>query len=170
MAGRCVSALALLPARARADSRANAPRPLARHAAGPNHDGTRTFGDAVLLELNATGTERLIYQPSYYIIGHVSRYARPGSRLVPSGGRGVAASAADYDGVRAYALGQAASTDALLAVAFAAADGRSFAAVVANPSDAAATFDLIDAGAQGGARAATTTLPPHTIATYSWPA
>ena len=124
----------------------------------------------MLLELNATGTERLIYQPSYYIIGHVSRYARPGSRLVPSGGRGVAASAADYDGVRAYALGQAASTDALLAVAFAAADGRSFAAVVANPSDAAATFDLIDAGAQGGARAATTTLPPHTIATYSWPA
>ena len=82
----------------------------------------------------------------------------------------MAASAADYDSVRAYALGQAASTDLLLAVAFAAEDGRTLSAVVANPTDADATFDLVDAGAQGGARAATTTLPPHTIATFSWAA
>lgn len=135
---------------------------------GPNHDGTTHFGDPVLFEFNATGTQRLVFQSSYWIIGHISRFARPGARLVASGGAGVAATAAEYDDVRAYAVGQAPSTQHLLAAAFVSPDGVTASAVVANPTDAAVLFKLLDADAKGGPRAAHASLPPHSIGTFSW--
>lgn len=140
-----------------------------QYLGGPNHDFTRSFGDPVLFEYNATGTQRLIFLPSYYIIGHISRFAaRPGSRLVPSGGAGTAASAADYDDVRAYSLSQKDSTDFLLSAAFVSPDGKTASAVVANPTNDAQDFKLLDSDARGGARAARATLPAHSIATYTW--
>jgi hypothetical protein len=94
--------------------------------------------------------------------------ARPGARLVPSGGAGTAASAADYDDVRAYALSQKDATDFLLAAAFVSADGTTASAVVANPTNEAQDFKLLDSDAPGGARAARATLPAHSIATFTW--
>lgn len=135
---------------------------------GPNHDFTRSFGDPVLFEYNATGTQRLVFLPSYYIIGHLSRFARPGARLVPSGGAGTAATAADYDDVRAYALSQKDATAFLLSAAFVSPDGKTASAVVANPTNDAQTFKLLDSDAPGGPRAASATLPAHAIATYTW--
>ena len=135
---------------------------------GPNHDFTRSFGDPVLFEFNASGTQRLIMLPSYWVIGQISRFARPGSRLVPSGGAGTAASAADYDDVRAYSLSQKDSTDFLLSVAFVSPDGATASVVVANPTNDVADFKLLDSDAPGGARAARASLPAHSIATFSW--
>lgn len=134
---------------------------------GPNHDGTRQFGDPVLLEYNASGAQRLILQPSYYIVGHVSRVALPGARRLATAGAGVAASAAEYDAVRAAALGKAPAATQLLALAFAAAEGGAKHAVVANPTDAELAFQLVDAATGLAAEA---TLPAHAIATFSWQA
>jgi glucosylceramidase len=140
-----------------------------QYEGGPNHDGTRTFGDPILFEYNASGTQQLIFLSSYFIIGHVSKYAaRPGARLVASAGAGTAASAADYDDVRAYSVGQKASTDFLLAAAFVSADGASASAVVANPTNEDVSFKLLDSDAPGGPRAALASLPAHSIATYTW--
>ena len=159
-------------ARSQTDARTFCSRRFRRYPeylGGPNHDFTRSFGDPVLFEYNATGTQRLIFLPSYYIIGHISRFAaRPGSRLVPSGGAGTAASAADYDDVRAYSLSQKDSTDFLLSAAFVSPDGKTASAVVANPTNSAQDFKLLDSDAQGGARAARASLPAHSIATYTW--
>ena len=135
---------------------------------GPNHDGTRSFGDPVLFEFNASGTQQLIFLPSYYIIGHLSKFARPGARLVASGGAGTAAASKDYDDVRAYSLSQKDSTDFLLAAAFVSEDGMTASAAVANPTDAQADFKLLDSDAQGGPRAARASLPAHSIATFTW--
>jgi O-glycosyl hydrolase len=122
----------------------------------------------VLFEYNATGSQRLVFQSSYWIIGHLSKFARPGARVIASGGAGTAASAADYDDVRAYSLTQKPSTDFLLSVAFVAADGKSVSTVVANPTNSTADFKLLDSDAAGGARAAHASLPAHSIATFTW--
>ena len=132
---------------------------------GPNHDFTRSFGDPVLFEYNASGSQRLVFQSSYWIIGHVSKFARPGARVIASGGAGTAASAADYDDVRAYSLKQKPWTDFLLSVAFVAPDGKTVSTVVANPTNATADFKLLDSE---GARAAHASLPAHSIATFTW--
>ena len=69
--------------------------------AGPNHDNTTNFGDPLLFEYNATGTQRLVFQPSYWVLGHLSRFARPGATIVNiTAGPGVAATNADYEAVR----------------------------------------------------------------------
>ena len=36
---------------------------------GPNHDNTTHFGDGILLEYNASGTQRLVLQSSYWVRG-----------------------------------------------------------------------------------------------------
>lgn len=74
---------------------------------GPNHDNTTTFGDPLLFEFNATGAQALIKQPSYWVIGHFSRFARPGAKIVSVGGDGIATTAAEYEAVRAYAMSKA---------------------------------------------------------------
>lgn len=133
---------------------------------GPNHDNTTSFGDPLLFEYNTTGTQRLVKQSSYWIIGHVSRYASPGSHRVTSGGAGVASTAAEYDDVRASALGQHHTAPLkLLASAFLSSDGATVSTVVVNPTDAAVDFKLRDVV---GARAAHASIPPHSVQTYTW--
>jgi glucosylceramidase len=135
---------------------------------GPNHDNTTSFGDTVLLEFNASGTQRLIFQPPYFIVGHVSRFARRGAVLVSSGGPGFASDSADWEAVRAYAIGKGAGPESglkLLAVAFRSADGKSISVVVANPNDGPAlSFKLAD----GTGRAAAASIPGKAIQTYTW--
>ena len=88
---------------------------------GPNHDNTTSFGDPLLFEFNASGSQRLILQPSYWVLGHLSRAARPGATVVGSGGAGVCTAPGDYEQIRAYATDREARAAAglkLLAVAF----------------------------------------------------
>ena len=132
---------------------------------------TPVAGDPVLFEFNASGTQRLIYQ-AYWIIGHFSRFARPGARvLFTNGTRGVASSSRDYDAVRGYAVGGSSGVNntglPLLAVGFESPSGGSVSVVVANPSAAAVQLKLRDADADAGA-ATLVTLPSMSIATYSW--
>jgi len=136
---------------------------------GPNHDNTTNFGDPVLFEYNATGSQRLQYLSSYYIIGHVSRFARPGAVRVDAGGAGVAAAFKEYDAVRAHALGQSSNgTLPLVTAAFVAPDGATASVVVLNPSDAPVAFKLRDVGAGAGPRAAQAVIPAHAIQTYTY--
>ena len=70
---------------------------------GPNHDNTTNFGDPILFEYNRTGSQRLVFQPSYWVLGHISRFARPGATVINvTAGPGVAVTNADYEAVRAY--------------------------------------------------------------------
>ena len=70
---------------------------------GPNHDNTTNFGDPLLFEYNRTGSQRLVFQPSYWVLGHISRFARPGATVINiTAGDGVAVTDADYEAVRAY--------------------------------------------------------------------
>lgn len=144
-----------------------------QYVGGPNHDQSRVFGDPLLFEWNITTGQQLLKQPSYYILGHFSRFARPGSFRVRSGGAGVASLAADYDAVRAAALGQApySTLSQLLAVAFVSHDSETAVVVVANPTDAPITFKLRDLAAPGSgaaARAVQDTIPAHAIRTYTY--
>ena len=94
---------------------------------GPNHDNTTHFGDGVLFEFNATGSQRLILQSSYWvrplapkgtrripkpvfltrppsrphpqIQGHFSRAMRPGSFVVNTAGF-TADTYADFEAIR----------------------------------------------------------------------
>ena len=137
---------------------------------GPNHDGS-TFGDPVIFEYNSTGTQRLIFQSAYYIIGHISRYARPGSYVINSTGQGVANSYADYESIRDYSLGKGANPNnlPLVAVGFVSSDNQ-VTVVVANPNDDSRTFKLRDiVGSKtnpGVPRAVQTTIGGHTIQTF----
>ena len=134
---------------------------------GPNHDNTTTFGDPVLFEYNATGEQRLIFQPSYYVLGHFSRFGRPGATVVAANGTGFAASAADYEAIRAYAQGKAKTANnlKLLATAFLSKDGTTIDLVVANANDSPATFTIADSAAGKEAAAA---IPAKAVQTYSW--
>ena len=44
---------------------------------GPNHDNTTVFGDGILLEYNSSGTQRLIFQSSYWVRQEKTRAAPP---------------------------------------------------------------------------------------------
>jgi hypothetical protein len=133
---------------------------------GPNHDNTTTFGDPVLFEYNATGEQELLMQPSYWVLGHFSRFARPGTTVLSVSGGGFATSARDYEAVRAYAQGKVPkATDLkLLATAFLSKDGTTIDLVVANANDLPLTFKLEDG--KGGA--AITSIPAKAVQTYSW--
>jgi hypothetical protein len=138
---------------------------------GPNHDNTTNFGDSSLLDVQADGSARLRFTPWYYVMGHVSRFARPGAHRVTASGAGFAASASDYDAVRAFTLGQSSNGSLpLVATAFVAPDGRSASVVVLNAGDAPLTFKLLDlaSGPSGTDRAASASIPANSMQTYTW--
>lgn len=100
---------------------------------GPNHVGNWCFAP-----IHAdTGSGELIYTPSYYYIGHFSRFIRPNARRV--------------------AVSSSRST--LLATAFVNEDQR-LVAVVMNPTDAAITYNFYVRD-----RSAAVTIPAHAIQT-----
>ena len=137
---------------------------------GPNHDNTTSFGDPLLFEFDKNGTQRLVFQPSYWVLGHFSRFARPGATIVVSGGQGVASDEADYEAVRAYAVNGHIPANAtktglkLLTVAFKSPDGATAGVVVANPNDETLAFKLSD----GTGRATNTSIPAKAVQTYTW--
>lgn len=100
---------------------------------GPNHVGNFCFAP-----LHAdTDTKKLIYTPSYYYIGHFSRYVQRGARRVAS----------------------ASSRNSLPSVSFVNPDG-SMVSVVMNPGDGAQRFKLVV-----GQRQAWVDLPAHALTT-----
>ena len=100
---------------------------------GPNHVGNWCFAP-----IHAdTRSGELIYTPSYYYIGHFSRFVRPDAQRV----------------------GVASSRSNLLAAAFANADGR-LATIVMNPTD-----EAIDYNFYVGTASAQLRIPAHAIQT-----
>jgi glucosylceramidase len=100
---------------------------------GPNHVGNYCLAPLI----GDTRDGRLHYMDSYYFIGHISKFVRPGAR------RTVCSS----------------SSDRLLATAFRNPDGR-VAVVVLNASGEGGDFQVWVEG-----KAARSKLPPHAIAT-----
>jgi len=100
---------------------------------GPNHVGNFCFAP---VHAN-TATGELIYTPSYYYIGHFSKFIRPGAKRVST----------------------VSSRSQLLGTSFVNTDG-SMVTVVMNSSDKLATYRLIVDGLS-----AQQTIPPHAIQT-----
>jgi len=138
------------------------------YLSGPNHINNTHAGDPMVFEYNATGTQRLIRNSAYWVMGHISRYALPGDHVVTSGGAGVASSWLDYELLRLYAENTfiPAVGLSLMAVAFLTADGSTVNVVVANANKYQVHFKLRDAS--GGLRSANCTIPPQSIQTYSF--
>ncbi|SDS45637.1 glucosylceramidase [Opitutus sp. GAS368] len=101
---------------------------------GPNHVGN--FCDAPVIV--DTVTQEVRYGPSFYYLGHFSKYVQPG----------------------AHRIGSSGGPAALESVAFANPDG-SLAVVVLNRTDAAVSFTLA-----AGGEALACTVPARAIQTY----
>jgi len=104
---------------------------------GPNHAGNHCTAP-VLADLDS---DELLFQPSYYFLGHFSRYILPGARRVACG----------------------CSRDSLEATAYVNLDGT-LATIVLNQSDDDIVFYLERGGKN--AAAVKTISPAHSIATY----
>ncbi len=104
------------------------------HTGGPNHVMNLCFAPVHA----DTRTGELIYTPSYYYIGHFSKFIRPGAERVST----------------------AASRSHLLATSFINTDGK-IATVVMNRSDTEIKYELII-----GQKAVEETIPPHAIQTF----
>ena len=103
---------------------------------GPNHVGNLCFAPVHA----DTRTGELIYTPSYYYLGHFSKFIRPGARRV----------------------GAASSRSNLLATAFLNLDG-SLATVVMNPTDKAIACNF-----HVGSQAVRLDIPAHAIQTLKY--
>ena len=138
---------------------------------GPNHDNTTHFGDPVLFEFNATGSQRLLFQPSYWILGHFSRAMKPGSFIVPTTGD-TADSYADFESIRNYTLScygeRTCSSPSfpLISVGFADPVHNVAGMIVANINHQAINFNIHDIS--GGNRYSTGSIPAQSIHTYTW--
>ncbi len=100
---------------------------------GPNHVGNFCFAPVHA----DTKSGEIIYTPSYYYIGHFSKFIRPGAKKINS----------------------AASRSQLLTTAFINPDGK-IAVIVMNQSDKPVTYNLCI-----GTNAAVVTILPHAIQT-----
>ncbi|MEO6104584.1 MAG: glycoside hydrolase family 30 protein [Pseudoxanthomonas sp.] len=100
---------------------------------GPNHVGNLCFAPVHA----DTRTGELIYTPSYYYIGHFSKFIRPGARRVST----------------------ASSRSTLLATSFMNADNR-LATVVMNPTDKEIAYNFYV-----GTASAQVSIPAHAIQT-----
>lgn len=138
---------------------------------GPNHDNTTHFGDPILFEFNATGTQRLVLQPSYWVLGHFSRALRPGSFVVPTSGY-TADSYTDFEAVRNYTLACWGDRTCeppslpLLSVGFADPVNGVAGVIVANINHDAVEVNIKDVS--GGGRYTSGSISAQTIRTYTW--
>ncbi|MFT4979372.1 MAG: glucosylceramidase [Myxococcota bacterium] len=103
------------------------------HSGGPNHVGNHCFAP---IHADADA-QCLVYTPSYYYIGHFSKFVRPGARRVSC----------------------ASSHSHLLSTAFRNPDG-SLATIVMNPTGQPISYQLFT-----GTRAAAVTIPPRAMQT-----
>ena len=155
-----------VPALARAPRPRPCPAPATVAPPVTSASSQSTFGNFLLLNYDANGTQTVVRQPTYFTFGHWSRFVRPGAVRVAAGGAGVASTPEEYDAVRAISLGQPWSPPILmLASAFLTPDGLGVVVVVTNPTNGTVAFKLEDAAA---GRAVATSIPAHAVQTYQW--
>jgi len=134
---------------------------------GPNHDNTTHFGDPILFEYNSTGTQRLILQSAYWIIGHFSRFMRPGSFVVPTFGD-TATSYDDFEAVRDFAVSCRSKQCPpptklpLLSVGYSDPAMQQAGVIVANPNSVPSAFIFWDVASK---RYLNTSIPKQSIQT-----
>ncbi len=133
-------------------------------------DNTTHFGDPILFEFNNSGSQRLILQPSYYVLGHFSRYLLPGAFVLKA--EGAATSYADFEKIRNRTLScwrrscEPAAGFPLLAVGFSDPVRGQAGVIVANVNDAGVNFVVADVQ---GSRASASHIPGQSIQTYTFP-
>ena len=139
---------------------------------GPAHDHSSGFSAPMLFDQDGTpGGDALRYQTSFWAMGHVSRYARPGSVRVAAAGPGFAATSEDFETVRATVVnGRAPPAGGLPLIASAFVDDAAGTAsvVVVNAGPTPVTFKLTDDTRPAASRAVAVTIPAHTIQSYRW--
>ena len=117
------------------------------------------------------GGDSLRMQSSFWALGHLSRYAAPGSVRVAATGPGFAATEADFEVVRRQVANNQppSGTLPLIGVAFVDAAAGVATAVVMNAGATAVSFKLVDTSAPAPAgNAARVTIPAHSIQSYRW--
>ena len=140
---------------------------------GPNHDNTTTFGDPILFEFNSTGSQRLVLQSSYWVLGHFSRVMLPGAFIVNAAGANVATTYEDFEVIRNRTVNcwrrqcEPAAGLPLLSVGFTDPVRGQAGVVVANVNEQGVDFVLGDT--QSG-RASTSHIPGQSIQTYTFAA
>ena len=115
---------------------------------------------------------RTCVQSPYYYVGHISRYAPPGTIRVECEGEGFARSPQEHDAVKDYIKPQTkgdpppSGTVDLVAGCFVTADGASGVVVVMNPNADAAGKDFVLSLTGTGAVSAH--LPAHSVRTFTF--
>ena len=138
---------------------------------GPNHDNTTHFGDPILLEYNASGTQRLLFQSSYYVLGHFSRFMLPGAFVITTAGGGTAELPAQFEALRnrtstcARRNCEPAAGLPLMSVGWVDRARGSAGVVVANANAKGVGFKLSDVE---GKRSTSCSIPGESIQTYTF--
>jgi glucosylceramidase len=139
---------------------------------GPNHDNTTHFGDGILFEFNASGTQRLIFQSSYWVHGHFSRFMRPGSVVVVTTGDTTATAYSDFESIRNHSVvcaktpcGHITEPFKLLSVGYVDKERGHAGVIVANANAVTVSFNINDAMAN---RYTVCSIPPFSIQTYDF--
>jgi hypothetical protein len=114
---------------------------------GPQHNGGDGLSGPIFYNQAPNGDQTLVYQSSFWGMGQISRYARPGSVRVSATGPGFASAISDFEAVRATIVNNApppANGLPLVAAAFedSAAGMGSVVVMNAGPNDV--TFKLTD--------------------------
>ena len=123
-----------------------------------------------MFEFNASGTQRLLLQPSYFVLGHFSRFLQPGATVHAAAGF-TASAYADYEAVRNRTITcwrracEPAAGLPLLSVAWSDAARGTAGLVVANANAGAVGFKLSDTR---GGRASACSIPGESVQTYSF--
>jgi glucosylceramidase len=142
------------------------------YSGGPNHINRTDIGAPILVD---PPTDSFYVQSPYYYVGHVSRFAPPGSLHIACSGRDFASTPQMFDAVKDYVKPQIsggappAGSVPLVAACFASADFVTGVVVIMNANAAAATTSVAvepRAGDAGGTLPLL--LPPHSIATLSF--
>lgn len=139
---------------------------------GPNHINRTDIGAPILVD---AATDSFYIQSPYYYLGHISRYAPPGSVNVECGGSGFASTPAEFDAVKDHIKPQISGgapptgTVPLVAACFTSADRSLATVVVMNANTRAESASVAvepRAGSAGGSLQLA--LPPHSIATVTF--
>lgn len=134
---------------------------------GPQHGGGDGLSGPIFFNQAQNGGQSLVYQSSFWALGQISRYARPGSVRVSASGPGFASAIADYETVRATIINNApvpAGGLPLVGVAFEDSATGVGSVVVLNAGPTDVTFKLTDA-ALGAAKI---TVGANSIASYRY--
>lgn len=114
---------------------------------GPQHGTGDSLSGPIFFNQAQNGGQSLVYQSSFWGLGQISRYARPGSVRVAASGPGFASAIADYEAVRATIINNKpppAGGLPLVGLAFADAASGYGSVVVMNAGPTDVTFKLAD--------------------------